>query len=91
MCPNATYIFQQFQQINFSLNLVKLVEDYIYKTIITLHYIIIQLTPHWGFSVTEYYIKYYTLMLLTWPIYLSLQQLRYYFSNCVYPNPPYQL
>jgi hypothetical protein len=37
------------------------------------------------FSVTEY-IKY-----LLSPDYLSLQQLRYYFPNCFYPNPPWQL
>jgi hypothetical protein len=46
-------------------------------------YIIIQLTPHLDFSVTDY-IKYYA-------YYLSLQQLRYYFPNCVYPNPSCQL
>jgi hypothetical protein len=57
-----------------------------------LYYIIIQLTPHWGFSVTDY-IKYYDYLIcyLLSLDYLSLQQSRYYFPNCVYPNPPCQL
>jgi hypothetical protein len=56
----------------------------------TLHYIIIQLTPHWGFSVTDY-MTYYAHVTYTKPIeYLSLQQLRYFFPNYVYPNPPFQ-
>jgi hypothetical protein len=38
------------------------------------------------------YIKYYTYLItyLAWT-FLSLQQLWYYFLNCVYPNPPCQL
>jgi hypothetical protein len=51
-----------------------------------LHYIIIQLTPHWGFSVTDY-MKYYDYLYYLLNLdYLSLQQLRYYFPNFVYPN-----
>ena len=58
---------------------------------ISLHYIIIQLTPHWGFPVTDY-IKYHDyLCYLLSPDYLSYKQLRYYFLSCVYPNPPCQL
>jgi hypothetical protein len=31
------------------------------------------------------------MLLILSPDYLSLQQLRYYVPNCVYPNPPCQL
>ena len=56
---------------------------------ITLYYIIIQLTPRWGFSVTDY-IKYYAYSCY-W-LYIPLQQSRYYFPKyTVYPNPPCQL
>jgi hypothetical protein len=44
-----------------------------------------------GVSVTDY-IKYYAYWsYLLNPDYVSLQQLWYYFLNCVYPNPPCQL
>jgi hypothetical protein len=47
-------------------------------------YIIIQLTPHWGFSVTDY-IKYYT---LTYVIYFIFTTVVITFSTgCVYPKP----
>jgi hypothetical protein len=39
------------------------------------HYIIIQLTPHWGFSVTDY-IKYYDYLYVSLD-HLSLQQWEY--------------
>ena len=34
---------------------------------IIIHYIIIQLTPHWGFSVTDY-IKYYAYAYVTYQL-----------------------
>jgi hypothetical protein len=58
---------------------------------ITLHYYIIQLTPRWVFSVTDYINHYDFLCYLLSLDYSSLQQLRYYSSNYVYPNPPCQL
>jgi hypothetical protein len=52
---------------------------------------IIQLTPHWDFSVTDY-IKYYAYLCYLLSLdYSYLQQLWYYliyFPNYVYPNPP---
>jgi hypothetical protein len=51
---------------------------------------LIQLTPHWGSSVTDY-IKYYAYLYYLLLDYLFLQQLWCYFPNYVYPNPPYQL
>jgi hypothetical protein len=59
---------------------------YCFTLPITLHYIIIQPTPHWGSSVTDY-IKYYDYLCYLYfnsLDYLSWQQLRYYFPNCVY-------
>jgi hypothetical protein len=49
---------------------------------------IIQLTPHRGFSVTDY-IKYYDYLYYLLSLdYLFLQRLWYYFPNHVYPIPP---
>jgi hypothetical protein len=63
--------------------------DYITVHCITLQNIIIQLTPHWGFSVTDYN-KYYA-YLCYWLFILSLQQSRHHFPNYAYSNPPCQL
>jgi hypothetical protein len=58
---------------------------------ITSHDIIIQLTPHWGLSVTNY-IKYYAYLCYLFSLdYLSLYNNCDYLLNCVYPNPPCQL
>jgi hypothetical protein len=66
--------------------------QYILRERYSLHDIIIQLTPHWGFSMTDYSITLtYVCYILNSLDYLSLQQLGYYFPNCVYPNPPCQL
>jgi hypothetical protein len=52
---------------------------------------IIQLTPHRGFSVTNY-IKYYAYLYYLLSLdYLFLQQFWYYFPNYVYPNTLCQL
>jgi hypothetical protein len=48
---------------------------------ITLHYYIIQLTPRWVFSVTDYIRHYDFLCYLLSLDYSPLQQLRYYSSN----------
>jgi hypothetical protein len=52
---------------------------------------IIQLTRHRGYSVTDY-IKFYAYLYYLLSLdYLSLQQLWYYFANYVHPNPTCQL
>ena len=57
--------------------------------------VIIQLTPHWGFSVTDY-IKYYAYLYVTYLALLSLKTIYlhincHYFLNCVYLKPHCQL
>jgi uncharacterized C2H2 Zn-finger protein len=55
-------------------------------------FIIIQLTSHWGFSVTNYIEYYAHVTYLVYTIYLYINwDITFLTVNCVYPNPPCQL